>query len=385
MKQQVLSFLSTVKDEILDINNFLYTSNEDTFNEHKSYNYITNILKKYGFFIEDNFCGINTAFRATIGNNAPEICLICKYSTGSDNGHIYGNNSNATISIGTAIGLASMIDKFSGSISIIGCPGKYSNGSEIIMTKEKIFDKYSVILAPHVDNITSLNNTSVSCSTLEIKYFNMHKNEDINVSSLDFCLHTIHFINQLIQDTKSNAYMDHLCLLCDNAENEYPTSAKATFQIKASNYKTCDLIESNIRKYISCLKEIMNISTSIHICQLPCKELIENNIINKIFEGNLKQSGIINISHNKKALYPLAIGTVSHSTPTIYPSISIVENGHISCPSTQFRDLTVTTYAKETIWKSIEAFVLTSIDFLERPDLILESSAFLANQLKFNK
>lgn len=385
MKQQVLSFLSTIKDEILDINEFLYNTNENTFNEFKAYTHITNKLKKYGFLIEDNFCGINTAFKATIGKQAPEICFICKYSTGSSDGHIYGNNSNATISIGAAIGLASIIDKLSGSISIIGCPGKYSNGSEIIMTKEKVFDQYSIIFAPHVDNVTSLINTSVSCSSLEIKYRNMHANQDINISSLDFCLHTIHFINQLIEDTNSKAYMDHLCLICDNAENEYPTTAKATFQIKAHNYKICELIEGNIRKYINCLKEIMNISTSIHISQLPCKELIENNIINKLFEGNLKQSGIINISHNKNTLYPLAIGTVSHSTPTIYPSISIVEDCHISCPSIQFRDLTISTYAKKNIWKSIEALVLTSIDFLERPDLILESTATLANQLKYNK
>lgn len=385
MKQQILSFLSTIKDEILDINEFLYHTNEDTFNEFKAYTHITTILKKYGFKVEDNFCGINTAFRATIGKNAPEICFICKYSTGSSDGHIYGNNSNATISIGTAIGLSSIIDKLSCSISVIGCPGKYSNGSEIIMTKEKVFDKYSIIFAPHVDNVTSLNNTSVSCSSLELEYRNMHENEDVNISSLDFCLHTIHFINQLIKDTNSKAYMDHLCLLCDNAENEYPTKAKATFQIKANSYKICDLIESNIRKYITCLKEIMNISTSIHIYQLPCKELIENNVINKLFEGNLKQSGIIDISHNKSTLYPLAIGTVSHSTPTIYPSITIVDDCHIPCPSVQFRDLTISTYAKENIWKSVEAFTLTSIDFLERPDLILESTTTLVNQLMYNK
>lgn len=381
MKQNVVSFLSTIKSEILNINKFLYDVSENCFNEFKSSDYIIKLLEKYNFNIERNFMDIPTAFRARIGTEHPEICFICKYSSGSDDGHVFGNNANATISLGAAIGLSSIINKIGGSIVVVGCPGKYSNGSEIIMTRENIFENSSVIFAPHVDNTTSINNTSQACTTLQLDYNSLLIcNDNANQSSLDVCLHTVHFINELIKNISKDCYMDHLNLTCDNALSEYPSSAKVKFEIKSKNHKLSNKIEENIRKYIKCIEDIININCSIKLIELPCKELLDNEIINKLFESNLKESGLIEISCGKKMLYPLGIGTVSHSTPTIYPSISIVDES-IHCPSKEFRDATLTEYAQCNIWKAIEALSLTAIDLIERKDLIHESTTLLSKNI----
>jgi len=382
LKQNVLSFLSTIKSEILDINKFLYENSENCFNEYKSSDYIIKLLQKYNFNIEKNFIDIPTAFRARIGHSHPEICFICKYSSGSDDGHVFGNNANATMSLGAAIGLSSVIDKIGGSIVVIGCPGKYSNGSEIIMTKENVFENCSVIFAPHVDNITSINNTSQACTTLQLDYNNLLvSNDNANQSSLDVCLHTVHFINELVKNISKECYMDHLNLTCDNALVEYPSSAKVKFEIKSKDHKLCHKIEENIRSYIKCIEDIINIDCSIKLIELPCKELLDNKIVNKLFENNLKETGLIEMNYGKKMLYPLGIGTVSHTTPTIYPSISIVNNPSIHCPSKQFMDLTLTEYAQCNIWKAIEALILTSIDLIERKDLIYESTTSLSKNI----
>ena len=382
MKQQILSFLSTVKDEILDVNQFLYTTSENCFNEYQSVNYITNLLKKYGFVIENNFLNISTAFRGKIGNGHPEICFICKYSTGSDTGHIFGNNSNATIALGSAIALTSIIDNLSATITVIGCPGKYSNGSEIIMTKEKVFENASIIFAPHVDNLTSLDNKSPACIPLEISFSHLAQNSSINMSALDLSLQTIHFINRLIESTSCDSYMDHLSLVCDNASNEYPTSAKCTFEIKSNSFICCNQIEHSIREYIKTIVNIMKTNCTLCISELPCKELLDNEVVNKIFESNLKQQGLIDVNSSKNTLYSLGIGSVSHSTPTIYPSISICEDKSVACPSEEFKQLTTSDYAKKNIWKAIEALSLTAVDLIERPDLIIESTNYLNTCLK---
>lgn len=378
MKQHILSFLSTIKEEVLSLNQYLYDISENCFNEYKSCDYITSLLSKYGFNIEKNFMNISTAFRAKIGNGHPDICFICKYSTGDEQGHIFGNNSNATLSIGAAIGLSNIINKVQGTITVIGCPGKYSNGTEIIMTKENIFEDIDAIFAPHVDNITCINNSSMSSIPLELTYSNLWLNNNkANLSSLDICLQNVHFINQLIQDTSPECYMDHLQLFCDNALNEYPSSAKIKFEIKTAKYSTGDSIEKNIRKYINCIQEIMNVNCKLNLSELPCKELIDNHIINKIFETNLKECGLINIGYNKNMLYPVGIGSISHTTPTIYPSINIVKDNSIKCPSIEFKNATILEYAQKNIWKAIEALSLTGLDLIERNDLICESTTEL--------
>lgn len=374
MKQTILRFLSKINTEILTMPQSLYDNKN-------SYEYITQILRKYDFLVKDNYMNLKGTFQALKGSKQPKITFICKYDSGSPDGHIYGNNCNATISIGTAIALSSIIEKMDFSIEVIGCSGIYSSGPEIILTKEHAFDDSSVIFAPHVDNITSLNNSSLACTTLEITYINRSEKPDVNTSCLDFCLHTIHFINQLIEDTSKHCYMDHLSLRCDNAVREYPTSAKAEFEIKGDSFKICSEIEDNIRKYIKCLKDIMNVSCSVSLSKLPCKELLDNSTINKLFENNLKESGLIDINYGKNVIYPLCIGTVSHSTPTIYPSINICNDNKIHCPSLEFRDQTTTDLAKDNIWKAISALSFTCIDVIEKRDLISESTWELNNNL----
>lgn len=383
MKQSILSFLYSIKEDIFSLNKYLYDISENCFNEYKSSEYITNLLKKYNFIVETNFQNIPTAFKAQIGLGHPEICFICKYSTGDELGHIYGNNVNASMSIGAAIGLSHVIPKVGGSIIIIGCPGKYSNGSEIIMTKERVFEETDIIFAPHCDNTTSLNNISLSSIPMELNYSNLWiKNGKANLSSLDVCLQNVHFINQLIQDTCNHCFMDHLQLVCDNALNEYPSSAKVKFEIKTQNYTIGEKIETNVRKYVKCIEEVMNIDCKLNLLELPCKELIDNHVINKLFESNLKECGLININFNKLMLYPIGIGTVSHSTPTIYPSINITSDNSIKCPSLEFKNATISEFAKKNMWKAIEALAITGLDLIERKDLILESTSELYKKIK---
>lgn len=383
MKQSILSFLYTVKEDIFALNKYLYDTSESCFNEFKSCDYIISLLKKYNFQVQSNFQNVATAFKAQIGSGHPEICFICKYSTGDEKGHVFGNNTNAAMSIGAAIGLSHVIPKVGGSITIIGCPGKYSNGAEIIMTREKVFEETDVIFAPHVDNVTCLNNVSLSSIPMELTYSNLWlENGKANLSSLDVCLQNVHFINQLIQDTCNHCYMDHLQLICDNALNEYPSSAKVRFEIKTQNYSVGEKIETNVRRYIKCIEDVMNIDCKLNLLELPCKELIDNHIINKLFESNLKECGLINITSGKLMLYPIGIGTVSHTTATIYPSINIVEDSSIRCPSIEFKDATILEFAKENMWKAIEALAITGLDLIQRKDLISESTSELYKNIK---
>ena len=121
----------------------------------------------------------------------------------------------------------------------------------------------------------------------------------------------------------------------------------------------------------------MNVNCKLNLSELPCKELIDNHIINKIFETNLKECGLINIGYNKNMLYPVGIGSISHTTPTIYPSINIVKDNSIKCPSIEFKNATILEYAQKNIWKAIEALSLTGLDLIERNDLICESTTEL--------
>ncbi|MEG0775410.1 hypothetical protein [Clostridium sp.] len=383
MKQNVISFISTIKKEILELNKFLYSNPENCFNEYNTSKYIKDLLIKHNFLVEDKFEQIPTAFYAKMGSGHPYICYLCKYTSGDESGHIFGNNSNAAISVGAAIALGSVIEKIGGSVVIIGCPGKYSNGSEIIMTHEKVFEEIDVIFAPHVDNSNAESGTSMAMVPLEINYEfnNVKSNNPLKKTALDGCLYTMNFINDIIKQSCNECYIDHLCINSANNIHELPTRATAKFEIKSKNIRQSETIEENIRTYIKSIQPLIDITYNISLYELPCRELITNKTLSRIFSNNLKECGIINVEKPKNVVYPLGIGTVSHTTPTIYPSISIVEDKNISCPSEDFKNATISSFAEDRIIKAIAALSITGIDFIERSDLVTEITLELNDTL----
>jgi metal-dependent amidase/aminoacylase/carboxypeptidase family protein len=383
VKQNVISFISTIKEEILELNKFLYNNPENCFGEHKAAAYIKTLLKKHNFLVTDKFENIPTSFYAKFGNGHPHICYICKYSSGDENGHLFGNNCNAAISVGASIALSSVIEKLGGSVIIIGCPGKYSNGSEIIMTHDKVFEEMDVIFAPHVDNSNAESGTSMAVIPLKINYeFNSKQIENpFKKTALDSCLYTMSFINDIVKQNCNACYIDHLCIEADNNVRELPSRAATKFEIKSKNICHCEDIEKSIRSYIKAIQPLIDISYDIGLYELPCKELLSNKTLSRIFSNNLKECGVIDLEGPKNVLYPLGIGTVSHTTPTIYPSISIVEDKSISCPSEQFKEATISKFAEDRIIKAIEALSITGIDFIERKDLIDEITEELNKDL----
>ncbi|GAA0121116.1 MAG: hypothetical protein KID00_06225 [Clostridium argentinense] len=380
MKQNIISFLSTIKEDIYSICEFLYDNPEKPFNENKSSKYLIDILKKYNFNVIDNFLDIPTAFYGQYGEGHPKICIICKYSADENDGHIYGNNANASISIASAIASRLAVDKLSGSIVIVGCPGLYSNGSEIKMTYENVFDDMDVILAPHVDICSSESGTSMASIPLKIEYI---LDTPYN-NSLDYSIFNLNGINEIVKSSCGNCYIDNLSIDINNKIHGKKIKEMFKFNIKSPNMKFAEEIEYKIKNYIKNLETLLKIKYESALYELPSKELISNKILSRIFSNNLKECGIINVCEPKTVDYSLGIGTVSHTTPTIYPSIGITENQDINCPSLEFKELTLSPLCKERIIKTAEALAITAVDFIERKDLLQEIAVELNKNISAN-
>jgi Metal-dependent amidase/aminoacylase/carboxypeptidase len=92
MKQEIITYLSTIKQQLFDLSKYIYDNPEHSFNEYKSSKYIINILRQNNFNITENFLNIPTAFFAQYGSGHPKICYICEYDAVENKGHINGHN-----------------------------------------------------------------------------------------------------------------------------------------------------------------------------------------------------------------------------------------------------------------------------------------------------
>ena len=375
MRQHIISHLSSFEDDIYEFSKHLYENPEESFNEYKAYSYIVDMLKEHNFDVQEHFCQIPTSFYASYGSGYPKICYLCEYDAVKDKGHVVGHNLVSAMSLTAAIGLSSVMDKFEGTVIVIGCPGEYTSGAKVTLAKQGVFDDIDVVLMAHPDVSTHQNGTSMAILPLKITYKSTSGftyRSTASYSALDACLFTFNAIGLLEKGFPEDCSIDGIIAKGGSTPSMNPSEAEGKFYIRAA--KMCDAvkIECKIRELAKTVGSIMDVSSEVNLYELPYEELIPNDTLSRIFTHNLKESGIINVGDSQNTMSGLSLGTVSHIVPCIHPYIGIIDNPEIQYSSKEFADATISKYATENVLKAGYALAFTGLDMIEREDLLRE-------------
>lgn len=388
MKQEIISYLSTISDEIFQLSKYLYDNPETSFNEFKACKYITAILEKNKFNVTNNFLSIPTAFFAEYGSGHPKICYICEYDAVQNFGHITGHNLISSMSLSAALSVSGVIPKTGGTVIVIGCPGEFINGSKVTMTKEGVFDDIDIVLMAHPDIITAESGTSKAILPLSIKY---KSNEGFayrtigEYSALDATLFTFNAINELKKGFKKDSAINGVIVKGGSTPYLIPSETEANFYIRASKMTDAITIDEKIRKLMDTIGAIMGISINVSMYELPYDELITNKTLSRLFSHNLKEAGIIDIFNPKNTSSGLSLGTVSHKVPCIHPYVSIIEDNTTQYSTLEFARATTSDFAHDKVMKAAQALALTGLDVIESNSLLLEvKNEFFANLKETN-
>lgn len=373
MKQEAKSYLETIKSDLENISNFILNNPEEPFNEVKCSNYITNYLKSINFSIVAPYLGMNTSFMASIGNGHPKICLLCEYDAFNKDGHVDGNHLLSEITIGAAAALSKVISKFkSGTITVIGCPGESKKSSSITLVKQGAFEDIDACFMVRPYIYTAESGKSSALLPINISFKNNFESKETNCySPLDACLFTFNGLNTMIKGFKSGCFLDSLEISGKNMAEA--SGINAELAIRA--FKLCDAenIINKLQVFLCSVGQFLNTSIELKTTQISYEELHTNETLSRLFSHNLKESGIINIKETYDLKAHLGMGTISKAVPFIYPFVGITKRNDLTFRSVEFLKETKTEYAKEIVFKAIEALTNTIIDILEKDSLLKET------------
>ena len=277
MKQEIISYISSIKEDIYNLSKYLYDNPETSYKEYKGCSYIINMLKDHDFEVQENYCNIPTSFYAQYGNGHPKICYICKYTSTENVGHVFGNNVNASISTAAALGLSKVISKSGGSVILLGCPGGYSNGSELTLTKDKCFEDIDVIIAPHCDISNAESGSSMATIPIKIKYQQdiNNKNKELNnFSSLDAYLFILNTLSQLLKGLSNSCSIDTVSIKNASSRPNSLSKSEAKLYLTATKLTEAKVLEKTIVDFIHSMSGIMNMTADISLFELPSEELL---------------------------------------------------------------------------------------------------------------
>ena len=136
-----------------------------------------------GFEVEENFCGIPTAFAASFGSGSPRIGILAEYDALSGlsqkaggltpeeiipggNGHGCGHNILGAGAFAAALGIKAYLEANPGKGTVIlyGTPGEEGWASKAYMAREKVWETLDVALTWHPEDTNEVvTGSSNSC------------------------------------------------------------------------------------------------------------------------------------------------------------------------------------------------------------------------------
>lgn len=368
---------SEIFGDLKELNEYIYKNPELGRKEFKACEAHKNLLKKYGFDIEENYIGIPTAYLAkySSGKKGIKIGYLAEYDALPEIGHGCGHNILGTTSIGAGILLKEYIDEFGGEVLIFGTPAEETFGAKVDMAEAGCFDDIDVAMISHPTGKNhEKSGTSQAMEALQFTFRGKtaHAAGDPynGINALDGVIQFFNSVNALRQQTKDSARIHGIISNGGEAANIIPDLAVANFYVREATTKEMLKLSERVKNCAKGAALATGTSLEIENYEYTFKHLVTNEKLSSIYTKNLELQGIKDIPMSDPT-GSSDCGDVSHHCPTIHTYFPISKcelTGH----SLEFAKATITEEAYKGMKEAIFALVMTGKDILSDPNLLKE-------------
>ena len=368
---------SEIFEDLKELNEYIYKNPELGRKEFKACEAHKNLLKKYGFEVEENYIGIPTAYLAkySSGKKGIKIGYLAEYDALPEIGHGCGHNILGTTSIGAGILLKEYIDEFGGEVLIFGTPAEETFGAKVDMAEAGCFDDIDVAMISHPTGKNhEKSGTSQAMEALQFTFRGKtaHAAGDPynGINALDGVIQFFNSVNALRQQTKTSARIHGIISNGGEAANIIPDLAVANFYVREATTKDMLKLSERVKNCAKGAALATGTSLEIENYEYTFKHLVTNEKLSSIYTKNLELQGIKDIPMSDPT-GSSDCGDVSHHCPTIHTYFPISKcelTGH----SLEFAKATITEEAYKGMKEAIFALVMTGKDILSDPNLLKE-------------
>ncbi|MDO5650318.1 MAG: amidohydrolase, partial [Gallicola sp.] len=151
IKERIIEIEKEISPDLRKLSNDLYENPELAFEEVESAKAHVELLRKYGFEVEENFHNMATAFKGVYdsGKEGPIICYMAEYDALPEIGHGCGHNILGASSTGAAIVLSKLVGETGGKVVILGTPAEETSGAKVNFANDGVFEGMDVALMAH--------------------------------------------------------------------------------------------------------------------------------------------------------------------------------------------------------------------------------------------
>ena len=373
IKNQIIDALEALRPELLEMSHDIHDHPELGFEEYHAISLIRAQLEKHHFAITDNFCGMETALKATfVGKgDGPHIAFLAEYDALPGVGHGCGHNVIATCAVGAAIGLSKVMDNFCGKVSLIATPAEESGGGKAIMVDKGGFDDVDFAMMIHPSTGRSLIGRGGRAAVIigvEFEGKNAHSSRpERGINALSAVIHLFNTID-LVRPTLDmydniNGVITHGGL----ASNIIPGFASCKFAVRANTMKELEHLSQIIQDAAASAEKITGAKAKVDVGPFYA-ERYPNLTMGEKFKENMALLGEEMELAKPGAYGSSDVGNVSIKLPAIHEYLSIGPST-VNAHSKELAACAISERADTVCIKGAQGLAMTGVDILSSQEL----------------
>ena len=374
LKASVIGEIDALRPHLSEIALRIHANPELGFQEVKAAEWLTQYLVENGFSIERGICQLPTAFKASYGQGKPTIAILAEYDALPGLGHACGHNLIATCAIGAGVASRRIIDRFGGSILVVGTPAEEIHCGKSFMVNRGAFNNSDVAMMVHPSVRDVATARALTNQTLEVEFFGKEAHAaarpEAGINALEAMLLSFAAINSLRQHISSTARIHGIITHGGKAVNIVPAYSAGTFKVRAADDDYLDELKPRV---LNCFVGA-SIATGARL-EYKWGEgryaPMRNNLhLARLFKQNMESLGRkVLLSAPADGSGSTDMGNVSQLVPSIHPYVAIAEK-EVAGHSPEFALAAASEAGIKGMLDAAKALAMTVVDLVTNPGIV---------------
>ena len=376
LKASAIGEIDAHRPQLSELSLKIHSNPELGFHEVKAATWLTEYLQENGFSIERGICELPTAFRASYGQGEPTIAILAEYDALPKLGHACGHNLIATSAVGAGVASKLAIERWGGSILVIGTPAEELYGGKVIMAERGAFDNVDLAMMVHPGTHNTASARFLACQALEVEFFGKPAHAaaqpEAGINALEALLQSFSAINSLRQHIKDKARIHGIITDGGEAANIVPAHSAGTFLVRAEDDAYLDELK---QKVINCFIGATTASGArleYRWGDIRYAPLHNNLTLAQLFRQNMQSLGRkVKLSDPSECFGSTDMGNISQLVPSIHPFVAIAPE-EVAVHSPQFASAAVSEAGIQGLLDAAKALAMTVVDLLANPEIVIK-------------
>ena len=376
LKARVSGEIDARRHQFSELSLKIHSNPELGFQEVKAATWLTQYLEENGFSIERGICELPTAFRGSYGQGKPAIAILAEYDALPNLGHACGHNLIATCAVGAGVASKLAIDRFGGSILVIGTPAEELYGGKAIMADRGAFDNVDMTMMVHPGVCDVATTQALACLSLEVEFFGKAAHAaarpEAGINALEAMLNSFVAINSLRQHIKDKARIHGIITEGGEAANIVPAHSAGSFLVRAEDDSYLDELKQKVLNCFIGAATASGARLEYRWGNIRYAPLRNNLALAQVFIQNMQSLGRkVELSDPTKAFGSTDMGNVSQLVPSIHPFVAIAPE-EVLVHSPRFAEAAASEAGIQGLVDAAKALAMTVVDLVTNPEIIIK-------------